>query len=475
MLLGLQSERIHVDTSVGGTSVMLEGLNNVEVRTLSLRDAVLAVKLELSGDDGVLTPAVHVEGSLGEDKGASVGDEGARVGGRTSIEDGVIPAVSIALGTRYNTIDSSGHLEDTARDEGGGTRGLSLTTEDGDRGRESINGISVVEGLGSENLVQGRSTLEGIAVVNVGIGLNDPDELLAGVVEVELDLVRRRSNRLVTGVLELLNEVLVGVLGELSALVSIQEDEVNIDRGGNKGLLVGSGDRLRGSISGTQTLDSPQALTNGSEIDVNLNLVVLESNEGKSKTGVSAEPEEEGDVQGGLGESLAGSANLAGATGGSARAVNIGESGVAQVGELGGVADHLVVASLLLRRESELIPDVHPITILAIDSLATDLDLNESNELLAGVVQPTGIDGASAVVGSHGLVNLGKSNLDIGAVSKISVSGDGAGNTAAEIGLAVEGLLDGLHREVGVASVRDLPEGDLGCASKKNVLGAIGD
>ena len=202
--------------------------------------------------------------------------------------------------------------------------------------------------------------------------------------------------------------------------------------------------------------------------------MVLESNEGKSKTGVSAEPEEEGDVQGGLGESLAGSANLAGATGGSARAVDIGESGVAQVGELGGVADHLVVASLLLRRESELVPDVHPITILAIDSLATDLDLNESNELLAGEIQPTGIDRASAA-GSHRLVNLRESNLDIGAVSKISVSGDGAGNTAAEISLAVEGLLDGLHREVGVASVRDLPEGDLGCASKKNVLGAVGD
>ncbi len=202
--------------------------------------------------------------------------------------------------------------------------------------------------------------------------------------------------------------------------------------------------------------------------------MVLESNEGKSKTGVSAKPEEERDVQGGLRESLAGSANLAGATGGSARAVDIGESGVTQVGELGGVADHLVVASLLLRRESKLIPDVHPITILAIDSLATDLDLNESNELLTGVVQPTGIDRASAG-GSHGLVNLGESNLNIGAVSKISVSGDGAGNTAAEISLATECLLDGLHRKVGVASVRDLPESDLGCASKKNVLGAIGD
>ena len=298
----------------------------------------------------------------------------------------MVPAGGIALGSRYNTIKSAGHLEDTAGDEGVGARGLSLTTEDGNRGREGINGISVVEGLGSHNLVQGRSTLQGIAVVNVGIRLDNPDELLAGVVEVDLDLVTGRSDRLITGVLELLNEVLMGVLGHLSALVSIQEDEVNIDRGGNKGLLVGSGDGL-GNITGVrQRLNSPQALANGSEVNVDLDLVVLESNQGQSKTGVSAEPEEEGDVQGSLGESLAGSANLAGATGGSARAVDVGECGVAQVGQLGGVSDHLVVTSLLLRGEGKLIPDVHPVTVLTVNSLAADLDLNEGNELLAGVV-----------------------------------------------------------------------------------------
>jgi hypothetical protein len=114
--------------------------------------------------------------------------------------------------------------------------------------------------------------------------------------------------------------------------------------------------------------------------------MVLESDQRQSKAGVSAEPEEEGDVQGCLGESLAGSANLAGATSGSARAVNVGKSGVAQVGELSGVANHLVVTSLLLRREGKLIPDVHPVTILAVNSLATDLDFNEGDQLLTGVV-----------------------------------------------------------------------------------------
>ena len=53
--------------------MVLEGLDNVEVRSLSLGDTILSVKLELSGDDGVLSPAVHVEGSLGEDECAGIG------------------------------------------------------------------------------------------------------------------------------------------------------------------------------------------------------------------------------------------------------------------------------------------------------------------------------------------------------------------------------------------------------------------
>jgi len=51
------------------------------------------------------------------------------------------------------------------------------------------------------------------------------------------------------------------------------------------------------------------------------------------------------------------------------------------------------------------------------------------------------------------LVNLGEGDLEVGAVAEISVTGDGAGHTAAEVSLARECLLDGLHREVGVASV----------------------
>jgi hypothetical protein len=177
----------------------------------------------------------------------------------------------------------------------------------------------------------------------------------------------------------------VGVGCHLSALISIKEDKVNVDGGSNKGLLVGLGDRDR-TRGSRNARDSPQALTNRSEVDVDLDLVVLESNEGKSKTGVSAEPEEEGNVEGGLRERLAGSADLAGTASSRAGSVDIGKVLVNKVGELGSVTNHLVVSSLLLGRQGELIPDVHPVTILSVNSLATNLDLDLGDELLTGEI-----------------------------------------------------------------------------------------
>jgi hypothetical protein len=139
---------------------------------------------------------------------------------------------------------------------------------------ESIDGIGVVEGLSTEGLEKGVSTFKRGAVINVGIGLDDPDEFLAWVVEVELNLVTGRTDRFITSELELLNQVLVGVLGELSAFIGIQEDIVDVERGCNKGLLVCPGDRKGSTVSG-QVLDCPQALTNRAEIDVNLDFVKL--------------------------------------------------------------------------------------------------------------------------------------------------------------------------------------------------------
>jgi hypothetical protein len=73
------------------------------------------------------------------------------------------------------------------------------------------------------------------------------------------------------------------------------------------------------------------------------------------------------------------------------------------------------------------------------------------------------------------LVDLRKSHLKIGAVAKITVSADSTGDTATEIGLTRECLLNRFHSKVGMASVGHLPEGNFRGSGKEYVLGAIGD
>jgi hypothetical protein len=84
VLFRAQGEGVHVDTSIGAAGVVLEGLDNIEVRSLTLREAVLAVELELGSDDGVLAPTVHVEGGLGKNEGAGI--RNVRSGGRRIVK-----------------------------------------------------------------------------------------------------------------------------------------------------------------------------------------------------------------------------------------------------------------------------------------------------------------------------------------------------------------------------------------------------
>jgi len=345
VLLGAQGKGVHVDTSVGGGSVVLVGLHGVEVGAFTLREAVLAVKLELSGDNGVVAPAVEKEGSLGKDEGTGirntgVGFEARGQGGTLTVNTAGVVAISSKVGNRVPTsvtsvrktsagvkrsvppagtgyVNSTSILEHVVVDEGAGGEGSGfLSTEGVDGVGKSINGVGVVEGLSTEKTVEELVALEGRAVVDVAVGLDNPDELLNGVVKVELDLVGRRTDGLITSELKLLDEVLVGVLGHAPALVGVQEDVVNVERGSDKGLVVGS-DNLatRAWNIAVQRANSPQALINGADVKVDLDLVILKGNEGQGKTGVAAIPELEGNIEGGLRESIAGSANLAGGSG----------------------------------------------------------------------------------------------------------------------------------------------------------------
>jgi hypothetical protein len=204
--------------------------------------------------------------------------------------------------------------------------------------------------------------------------------------------------------------------------------------------------------------------------------VVLESNERKSETGVLAEPELKRNVKSGLRERVTRSANLSGGVS-LARAVDVRERRVGDIGELGGVADHLVVTTLLGRRHGKLVPDVHPVAVVAVDALATNLDLNLGDELLTREIKPASVDSAgwAASRGRVGelLANLGESDLECGVISKVSVTGDGACYTAAEVGLTVESLLNGFHGKVSVPTVGHFPESNLRITSKVYVLCAI--
>jgi hypothetical protein len=490
MLLWSQGKGVHIDTGVRSASVVLVRLDKIEVSTLTLREAILAIKLKLSGDNRVLTPAVEVKRSLGKNESAGIGDTRVIIGTITvervsasHIALGVVLGVairSVALTPPISAgnINSASLVEETGpiNERASGISNGIVATECVDSIGESIDSIGVVEGLSTKNAVEKLVALQRRAVVNVLIGLDNPNELLDRVVKVELDLVGRRANGLITSELKLLNKVLVGILGHTSALISVQEDVVDIERGGDQRLVVGVVDTttdrgVGGVIGAVKRTNGPQALIDGADIEVDFDLVVLKGDEGKSKTGVTAVPELKGNIKGSLGESIAGGANLTRSVS-LARTINSIERRVGDEGKLGGVANHSIVAILLVEGKSKVVPDVHPVTILAVNALTTDLNLNLRNQLLTGEIEPTGIN-TVLVTALHRLIDLGESNLKVSAVSQITITRNGAGYTATKIGLTVKSLLNRLHSKVSVTFVRHLPKGNLRVASKINILGTV--
>ena len=186
--------------------------------------------------------------------------------------------------------------------------------------------------------------------------------------------------------------------------------------------------------------------------------MVLESDQGERKARVAIEPELEGDVE----RVLRGAAeNLVRRVGLTAGAVVVAVLTALdeEIRELGHIANHLGIASLLAGLLRELIPDLEPVTVVLVDALATDLKLNVLDQVVADPVEPAEL-GARAVRGEER--HLGERGLEVDAVDQVTIALDRARDLATEAGRAVEGVLDGLHREVRVAAVHDLEEGNLG-------------
>jgi hypothetical protein len=88
VFLGFKSEGVNVDTSGGNVGVMLVRLDQVEVRSESLLETIVTVKLELGTDggvsssvDGAKTGVISIVSSSGkstEISGGKIGSVGSR-------------------------------------------------------------------------------------------------------------------------------------------------------------------------------------------------------------------------------------------------------------------------------------------------------------------------------------------------------------------------------------------------------------
>jgi len=231
----------------------------------------------------------------------------------------------------------------------------------------------------------------------------------------------------------------VRLLGEAAALLRVQVDVVNID--GRSGQRVG-GERGGRANTGLVVL----AVLPGLKVNVDAHLVVLERNERDRDTRVAAEPELERDVQRLGGRALARHARDR-SLGRRARRVQREASAALHQHEVVRVAEHGVQHMDVTGIRGELGPDLHPVAVLAVNALATDLQLNLVDQAVADVVQP-----AEART-TRRQVNLGEHNLDVRLVHQVSVAVDDRRDALVEVRLAVEGNLNGLHGEVRVALV----------------------
>ena len=352
VLLGLESEGVGVDTGHGVAGVVVEGLDLVEVLTLLLLEAVLAVKHELEGVEGT---------------GVLLGES---FGGATS-----------ASGNEGGTDNTWGDV---------------------------AVGISVGEDVRIEN----NAGLAGkVPERRLHGGVREaPHELLDGVVVGEADLLGLSGGHSVgASVLDLLDEVLVTLLGEAATLLGVKVHVV--------------GPHL-------EDLGVEVLVEVGREVEINADLVVLEGNEGKIKTGIAVEKEDEREVDG-----------------------------------VGGGSGHLTPVGLLRLVEVKLGVEAPPLLVVLVDALTTDGKLDVVDGTLGDPVAV--LDLRSRGVGSDRL------ELDVHVTDKITVAGNSHGDATGVGGSTVDGLLDVLHREVSVALVLRLVEGNLGVTGKVDVLSAV--
>jgi hypothetical protein len=360
VLLGLEREGVRVHTGVGGAGVVVVRLDLVEVLTGLLLEAVLAVEYELHGVNGTdsLLSELH----------------------RTTV---------------------SADLKKGSTGSGSGDERVRRRNRGGVRLEDDLSVVSL-----------GGEVPETLLVI---VLREAPYELLDGVVVREADLLgtTRGGNRVNTSVLDLLDQVLVTLLGEAATLLGVKVDVVSPHL--ESGAISVSGELI-------------------SEVEVETDLVVLKSDEGERETGVAVEEENQGKEH-----------------------LRIDRSG------------HLTPRSLLGLVEVKLGVQTPPLLVVLVDALTTDGKLNILDGTLGG---PAGI--SVRRTGTSLETRLGL-ELDVHVVDEVTVARNGDRHATGVGGSTVDGLLDVLHREVGVAAVDRLEESNLRVAGQVDILGTVSD
>ena len=315
MLLGLEGERVDVDTHRRHVGVVLVRLDLVEVASLADLEPIVAVELDERRDNRVVArEALNARHRVAR------------------LEHGPVPPVGVV---------------------------------------ERLLALPRVDDV--------------VVAADEGVALDNPDELLARVVEVQLQLVAGGRDGLTARELERLDQVLVGDLGELAALIRVEVDVVDVEgRSDEASRRDTVADRVRvAELRG----DVPAHIADVLEVEVDAHLVVLERDQRERQARVAVEPELERDVQGvlrGALEALRARVRLA------ARAAVVAVLAALreQVRQLGRVANHLGIAGLLARLLRELVPDLEPVAIVLVDALAADLELDALDELVTSPVEP---------------------------------------------------------------------------------------
>jgi len=247
--------------------------------------------------------------------------------------------------------------------------------------------------------------------VGDGAVVHGEDEFLHRVVEGEAHLLRvARLNRVNTGVLNLFDEVFVGLLREAASFLGVEEVIVRPAlEGGTIGVV--------GEL--------------GAEVNVHAHFVVLKRDERQRQTRMTVEPEDEREVD----------------------------------GAVLGVGRHLGVVSLLGLGVVQVVVQTPPLLEVAVDALTTDGDF----DVLDGTFSRE--DGRGTLRG--GAEARLRLHFEVHVLDQVTVARDRDRDTTVVRSGTVDRLLDDFGSEVRVSLVNRLEEGNLRVSSQVDILRSV--